>query len=206
MNVVIPPVDGAIHVAQGETVGGIAGQYGAQPAALYAANHYPRDPGYIPNEGAQVFIPGGQGAAVEWNPPQDWAMTAVGDVRANPEFLLPTGSRAVSGWTFHDPVNPYHIGLDYACTLGSSIRAANNGVAVHSGWAGGYGNLIILDHGNGYRTYYAHLELRFIQLNERVSAGTTIGTCGNTGRSTGPHLHYETRYNGKPQNPALFEP
>ncbi len=77
---------------------------------------------------------------------------------ANGWFGLPTGSYAVSGWYFGDARNPSHIGLDYRCRLGDAIYASDNGVVVFAGWSGGYGNLVKVDHGNGFVTYYAHLD------------------------------------------------
>ncbi len=125
---------------------------------------------------------------------------------ANGWFILPTGSYNVSGWVFRDPRNPPHNGLDYKCHLGDAIYAADNGVVVYAGWASGYGNLVKIDHGNGYMTYYAHLDSVWVSCGQAVSQGSIVGPCGTTGWSTGPHLHYEIRLGGVPQNPKLYEP
>ena len=119
---------------------------------------------------------------------------------------MPTGSYSVSGWYFGDPRNPGHIGLDYRCSLGDPIYAADNGVVTYAGWSGGYGNLVKVSHGNGYVTYYAHFSAFGVGCGEPVYQGQIVGYCGSTGWSTGPHLHYEIRKNGVPQNPQLFEP
>ncbi len=86
------------------------------------------------------------------------------------------------------------------------IVAADAGVVVWAGWNGGYGNLVRVRHGNGYETYYAHFNAYAVSCGEPVYQGQILGYCGTTGWSTGPHLHYEIRYNGVPQNPQLFEP
>ncbi len=218
----IPPVDGAYHtVLEGETVESIAEQYQVTASALYNIwNHL--EEGAPLREGMQLMIPGATGEDVEWEaPPPDpvapgvgaasvsWG--ACGDVAVSGPgalgwFILPTGSYAVSGWYFGDPRNPGHIGLDYRCSLGDPIYAADNGVVVFAGWGGGYGNLVRVRHGNGYETYYAHFSAFAVTCGEPVYQGQVLGYCGSTGWSTGPHLHYEIRLNGVPQNPQLFEP
>ncbi len=218
----IPPVDGVYHaVKDGETPESIAQDYDVSASALY--NQWnDLQPGQQLRAGMLLVIPGGTGDDVEWNPPPpppsrpgvgaaaaSWGAcgdTSVSGPGANGWFILPTGSRAVSGWYFHDPGNPGHIGLDYRCYLGDPIYASDNGVVVFSGWGGGYGNLVRVNHGNGYQTYYAHLDSIAVSCGQAVYQGQIIGYCGTTGWSTGPHLHYEIRLNGVPQNPQLYEP
>jgi murein DD-endopeptidase MepM/ murein hydrolase activator NlpD len=84
------------------------------------------------------------------------------------------------------------------------VFAAKSGKVAFSGWLGGYGHLIIIDHGNSTRTYYAHLSQDFVKAGDSVTQGETIGHIGTTGRSTGPHLHFEIRKNGKPTNPLSY--
>jgi murein DD-endopeptidase MepM/ murein hydrolase activator NlpD len=96
--------------------------------------------------------------------------------------------------------------LDYRCHLGDPIVASDSGVVIFAGWGGGYGNLVRVSHGNGYQTYYGHFDSFAVGCGEPVVQGQILGYCGTTGYSTGPHLHYEIRMNGVPQNPALFEP
>lgn len=222
VTLVIPPVDGVYHtVRAGETPSSIAEQYNVTTAALYNVwNNIPT--GDAVREGMQLMIPNGVGEDVEWEPPPppparpgvgaasaSWGAcgeTSVSGPGANGWFILPTGSTAVSGWYFHDPRNPGHIGLDYRCHLGDPIYAADNGVVIFAGWGGGYGNLVKINHGNGYVTYYAHFNSFAVGCGQPVYQGQVIGYCGTTGWSTGPHLHYEIRANGVPQNPQLFEP
>lgn len=79
--------------------------------------------------------------------------------------------------------------------------ASAPGVVVYSGWASGYGNVVYIDHGDGYQTRYAHAEALHVKKGDRVNAGHIIGKVGSTGRSSGPHLHFEIRKNGIPINP-----
>ena len=95
-----------------------------------------------------------------------------------------------------------HKGVDYAARTGTPIMAAGDGRVAFKGWRGGYGNTVILDHGRGYTTLYAHMSgFGNIRQGQRISQGTVIGRVGSTGLSTGPHLHYEFRINGVHRNP-----
>lgn len=98
----------------------------------------------------------------------------------------------------------FHHGLDINAPPGTPVRAATGGKVVRSGFDALAGNLISIDHGNGYQTVYAHLSERWRELGETVLRGDEIGTVGDTGRTTGPHLHYEVRVNGLPVNPSRF--
>ncbi|MGB9977408.1 peptidoglycan DD-metalloendopeptidase family protein [Thermovenabulum sp.] len=98
----------------------------------------------------------------------------------------------------------YHEGIDIGASLGSLVAASNSGVVVFAGRNGAYGNLIIIDHGGGIQTYYAHLSKILVSEGQRVEKGSVIGRVGSTGRSTGPHLHFEVRINGTPKNPITY--
>jgi len=97
----------------------------------------------------------------------------------------------------------YHAGIDYRANIGTPVHAAASGkvIGITSGWGSGYGKSILISHGSGYTTRYAHLNQFAVSVGQSVSAGQIIGYSGNTGWSTGPHLHFETRINGKPINP-----
>lgn len=97
-----------------------------------------------------------------------------------------------------------HGGVDMAAPIGTPIRAAGSGTVISAGWGGGYGNLIQIDHGNGLITRYAHLSQIEVSPRQPVGRGEVIGRMGSTGASTGSHLHFETRINGTPVNPACF--
>lgn len=98
----------------------------------------------------------------------------------------------------------FHKGLDVAVAYGSPVKAAAAGKVIFSGVRGGYGNCVMIEHGNGLVTLYGHLSELLVEANDRVKVGQTIAKSGNTGRSTGPHLHYEVHKNNQPINPRLF--
>jgi murein DD-endopeptidase MepM/ murein hydrolase activator NlpD len=97
-----------------------------------------------------------------------------------------------------------HKGLDIRANYGDAVKCTANGEVVFAGSRGGYGNCIVIKHGNGFETYYGHLSKILVKVGEDVSAGSNIGKVGSTGRSTGPHLHYEVHKNGKTINPRSF--
>ena len=127
-------------------------------------------------------------------------------------FLTPVQGRLSSpfGWRIHPKFKSrkFHNGIDIAAPMGTPIKAANAGKVIFSGWYGGYGRVVILDHGqvNGVptTTLYAHMSRQKVVVGQSVVRGQTIGLVGSTGYSTGPHLHFEVRINGKPQNPQNY--
>jgi len=98
----------------------------------------------------------------------------------------------------------FHKGLDIAVAYGSPVKCAAAGKVIFAGVKGGYGNCVIVEHGNGLATLYGHLSEILVEANDRVKVGQIIAKSGNTGRSTGPHLHYEVHKNNQPINPRLF--
>jgi murein DD-endopeptidase MepM/ murein hydrolase activator NlpD len=97
-----------------------------------------------------------------------------------------------------------HTGLDFRAATGDPVRATANGKVVSSGWSGGYGRMVEVDHGNGLSTRYGHLSEINVRVGDQVRIGQVIGAVGSTGRSTGPHLHYETRVDGEAVDPQKF--
>src|ERR1700736_519266 len=97
-----------------------------------------------------------------------------------------------------------HTGLDFRAQTGDPVRATANGKVISAGWSGGYGRMVEIDHGNGLSTRYGHLSEIEVKVGEAVKAGQTVGRMGSTGRSTGPHLHYETRIDGEAVDPQKF--
>ena len=98
----------------------------------------------------------------------------------------------------------FHKGMDFAVAYGTDVRAAARGTVIFAGQKGGYGNCVILSHGNGLATLYGHLSTISVKTNETVEVNQVIAKSGNSGRSTGPHLHYEVHKNNTPVNPKLF--
>lgn len=97
-----------------------------------------------------------------------------------------------------------HQGMDFTAPTGTEIFATGNGKVAEAGWKQGYGNSVIINHGFGYKTLYAHMHKIRVRTGQQVTRGQVIGTVGNTGKSTGPHLHYEVHYQGKPVNPQNY--
>jgi murein DD-endopeptidase MepM/ murein hydrolase activator NlpD len=117
------------------------------------------------------------------------------------------------GWVTSDfgtRIDPYtaerkmHHGLDIATPHGQPIYTPSDGTVVFSGVEGGYGKVLVIDHGYGVKTRYGHVSEIFVRAGEHVNRGDKVAAVGNTGRSTGPHLHYEVRVNGIPENPRKF--
>ena len=100
----------------------------------------------------------------------------------------------------------FHQGVDIAANKGEPVSAAAEGTVVSCGWHGGYGKSITLDHGSGYVTRYAHLKKICVGAGQSIKKGQNIGTVGSTGWSTGPHLHYEVRFQGNPIDPERYLP
>ena len=100
----------------------------------------------------------------------------------------------------------FHAGMDIDGERGDRVIAPASGVVTEAGWAGGYGNMIEVDHGNGLKTRYGHLSKIDVNVGDSLTRGQLMGAVGSTGRSTGPHLHYELRLNDRPINPRRFLP
>lgn len=129
------------------------------------------------------------------------------------DFILPVKGARISspfGYRTHPIFKSriFHTGIDYAITYGTPIKASNSGKVIYSGWYGGYGKVVIIDHGScagaPTTTLYAHMSRQNVSAGQYVSKGDIIGFVGSTGYSTGPHVHFEVRINGKPQNPANY--
>jgi murein DD-endopeptidase MepM/ murein hydrolase activator NlpD len=176
------------RAAAGEAGGGLGGPF--VPARL------PKDPGFerqlqrISLARAQVTRLTRTLGTVPVRKPVDGELDSSSGygVRADPF----TGSPAM------------HTGLDLAGDTGDRVRATADGTVTAAGWSGGYGKMVDIDHGNGITTRYGHLSAIDVQVGQSVRTGQQVGRIGSTGRSTGPHLHYETRVRGKPVDPHRF--
>jgi len=130
------------------------------------------------------------------------------EVKKQESFIKPTSGRISSpfGYRTHPVTGRYtlHAGIDIATSSGTTVVASRNGKVVSAGYSGSYGNLIVISHGNGFETAYAHLSSINVRVGDTVSQGQMIGKVGTTGRSTGPHLHFEVRINGTPVNPSKY--
>lgn len=125
--------------------------------------------------------------------------------------VVPSGS-GVLGWPVSGPVTSgfglrwgrMHEGIDIAVAEGTPVRAAGAGTVIYAGWMGGYGNLVVVDHGNGLSTAYAHNSSLGVGVGQSVTAGQVVSYAGNTGNSTGPHVHFEVRVNGSAVDPLGY--
>jgi len=122
--------------------------------------------------------------------------------RLDQKFMYPINTRITS---YYGPRwGRVHEGIDFAAPMGSPIRAVSSGRVVYSGWASGYGYVVIIEHQKGLRTLYAHNSKLLVRNGESVGRGEVISRSGNTGNSTGPHLHFEVQVNGRPENPLNY--
>jgi murein DD-endopeptidase MepM/ murein hydrolase activator NlpD len=213
----ILPVDGVYHtVVTTDTLAGLAETYKVEVSAIQNARW--NDPYIGANgglaEGSNLVIPGGQKKFFVWvipvpekrggQPGNNNGTANVGSCPANVTmygtglFAWPTDQHWVSG----NPYAPWHQAVDLRARLGDNVYASDSGTVIYAGWSTvGYGNLIVIDHGNGWQTWYAHLSQFYVSCNQDVWQGTVIGLAGSTGRSSGPHLHFETRWQGSLPNP-----
>ena len=135
-----------------------------------------------------------------------------GDKIDNPnatgEFKYPMKARITSpfGPRRHPifGVRSMHSGIDLAAPHGTPIKASEGGLVIYSGWYGGYGKVVIIDHSKGFTTLYAHMTRTRAKVGQKVKQGDVVGYEGSTGYATGPHLHFEVRAKGKPQNPVHY--
>ena len=129
---------------------------------------------------------------------------------ATGSFVFPVASYVYISSRFGERVHPItgelknHNGMDIASNMGTTVYAADGGKVVLAEWYGGYGNCIMIDHGNGYKTLYGHLSVIGVSEGQNVSQGAVIGAVGSTGNSTGPHLHFEVYANGSRIDPEQF--
>ncbi|NLZ53715.1 MAG: peptidoglycan DD-metalloendopeptidase family protein [Thermoanaerobacteraceae bacterium] len=122
--------------------------------------------------------------------------------RGSGRFVWPTVGQITS--PFGQRGREFHTGIDIAQSRGAPVRASNSGTVTFAGWRGGYGNLVIINHGGGIETYYAHNSAINVSVGQQVEKGQQIAKVGSTGRSSGNHVHFEIRVNGSPVNPLNY--
>ncbi len=210
MQLAIPPVDGVLYTwKDGDTPESVAAQFQADPQAIlnWPGNQIDLTTQVV-EPGAQVMVPGGKREFRQWIIPTiprgragvSQSLYGGGACEGSftgafgtGTFVWPAGNHVLSGNDYWDG----HLAIDIAAGEGAPVYAADSGVVVFAGPAtGGYGNMVMIDHGNGYQTLYAHLSSVRVNCGQSISQGGTIGFGGSTGNSTGPHLHFEVRYQG----------
>jgi murein DD-endopeptidase MepM/ murein hydrolase activator NlpD len=221
----ILPVDGVYHTVIGSrTIAEIAASYRISDPYVIIDSEYNNLFGATPEtvlpSGTQIVIPGGVAEQITWNPVVE---REGGDNRTGGNFVSFAPGEAgscgrvpnVGGSFWSNPMDNYtfvrgftswHTGVDLSAPPGTPVKAANGGVVIFAGWnSWGYGNTIVLSHGP-FSTLYGHLSSINVGCGQVVSAGQFIGGVGNTGNSSGPHLHFEIRYLDVPQNPTSTIP
>lgn len=212
----IPARDGVlIAVKSGDSVASLAKKYGGDVSAILEANQLASADAI--QSGEELLIPGGEPPAppVTSQPSNPSRSGSNNGSRGSVSNETPPPSTRSTGALFIWPTSghrinqyfrgSYHTGVDIGGKYSSPLYAAASGTVVYAAYdASGYGLHIIIDHGNGYRTLYGHASKVFVHSGDRVKQGQTIGMLGSTGRSTGPHLHFEIRTAGGFLNPLSF--
>jgi murein DD-endopeptidase MepM/ murein hydrolase activator NlpD len=216
----ILPVNGIYYEwKEGDSLSEISDQFGVEPQAIleYAGNHLDpislsgEDPRIAP--GVWLMIPGGVRELSDMSPPvvrrddpilaesygPGFCAQAISDERAGTgEFIWPVESEAISGYGYSE----IHKAVDLSGDLSDAVFASDGGIVVYSGWSDwGYGNLVIIDHGNGWQSSYAHLDAVEVRCGDYVPQGLVIGYVGQTGVTNAPNLHFELVRNGEKVNP-----
>jgi LysM repeat protein len=197
---IILPIDGVLHdVSVGDTLEGLASRYGvaAEDIIGYEPNHleFP----YRLYAGTQILVPGAVREVFVWSAPSLPPRTGTSDstgtgiaplIQGTGTFIWPISARRITQHYWYG-----HPAIDVGVAEGNPVVASDTGTVTWAGWnVYGYGNLVVINHGNGYETYYAHLSSYAVVPGQIVYQGNYIGATGNTGRSSGPHLHFEIRY------------
>ncbi|BCX04139.1 MAG: hypothetical protein KatS3mg053_2077 [Candidatus Roseilinea sp.] len=207
----ILPVDGILYTVEAnDTLSSIAERFKADVEDILNSplNNLASGANLLP--GMRIVVPGGVKPFVP--------RVVQADVRRAPASgtgYTGPAPRFTAGGTFAWPTRGYisqgfryyHRGVDIANGIGVPIYASDGGYVTYAGWSNvGYGYMVQIDHGNGFSTLYAHLSQWYVDPGQAVSRGQIIGAMGSTGNSTGPHLHFEIRYGGVPQNPLVYLP
>ncbi len=222
IDLLIPPSDGLITTAQeGDTITIMARRFKVSAEAILKnpVNGL-TDMNQVLRDGQQLFVPGGQRETVVWQLPKPvevrktatgvkvYSVGTCGEVAipalGTGAFIYPANAHFLSGYNY----SAWHPGLDFSGHMGDPIYAADSGTVIYAGYslnsAGvpvGYGHYVVIDHGNGYLTLYAHASQLFVTCGQQVLRGTQIAGIGSVGNSTGPHLHFEIRHEGIALNP-----
>ena len=222
----ILPINGTYHKwSTGESLQKVAEFYRVNPVEIvewpgnpfdiYATNI--ENPSLL--AGTMLIIPNGQREMIDYGPPRiprdnpavarTYGPGHCGELTDGAigvgSFIWPTLERFITGYDYSPTTN--HWGIDIDGDLGNAVWSIDNGVVVYAGWSyNGYGNLVVVDHGNGWQSLYAHLNDIYVSCGESVFQGTFLGGLGTTGNSSGPHLHFELIYGSTKVNPWDFLP
>jgi murein DD-endopeptidase MepM/ murein hydrolase activator NlpD len=212
-DLIIPAANGVLYdVKKGDTLESVAAKFKAtiEDIVSWPGNNIDiADPQIV--AGSTVMIPNGQREMQTWVVPTIWRAnsganksistgcdTSGVNVMGTGYFMWPADNRGISGNDFWSG----HLGIDIAAGTGAAVYASDSGVVVYAASiGGGYGLMVMIDHGNGFHTLYAHNSAILVRCGQGVTKGQIIAHAGSTGNSTGPHLHFEIRYGGMFVNP-----
>lgn len=210
--ITILPVDGVLHdVVEGDTLEGIAERYDVPVEEIIAYEPNNLEFPYRLYPGTQILVPGAVAEVWVWDPPNyassdSSSPEALGGIAV----LVPGTGTFVYPWAGgRITQNPWygHMAIDVGLVTGSPIYASDTGTVTYATWSPYcYGNLVVINHGNGFETFYAHLNGFNVTPGQTVYQGQLIAWSGNTGCSSGPHVHYEIRYLKQRQNPWTYLP
>lgn len=210
VELIILPIDGVLHDVQpGETLEGISAQYGIPLEAIIAYEPNRLEFPYRLYPGTQIMVPGAVRELFVWTPPSLEEVVGRSSfegrgvrpiIVGTGTFVYPVGSRNFTQYFWYG-----HRGIDIALPEGSAVFASDTGTVTFAGWnVYGFGNLIVVNHGNGYETFYGHLSGINVVPGQIVYQGNLIGSTGNTGNSSGPHIHFEIRLHNNQDNPCFY--
>ncbi len=215
--ITILPVDGVLHdVVEGDTIEGLSQLYGVPIEEIVAYEPNNLEFPYRLYAGTQILVPGAVREVFVWEPPtlavatesssssgssgSSSAVTVA--VPGTGTFVWPVDARRITQHSWYA-----HTAIDVGLVTGSPAYASDTGTVTYAAWSPHcYGNLVVINHGNGYETYYAHLDGFNVSVGQTVYQGGLIGWTGNTGCSSGPHIHFEIRYNKARYNPLEYLP
>lgn len=209
----ILPVSGTVYtVKSGDTIGQIARQFGVEEDDIYKYNNISRGL----KIGKTIIIPGGKKidepaseTTLAKNPVVKKTNNAVAVIEklVNPKQAPESGTRLLWPTEGHRITQYYswrHTAIDIANHVGTPLYAADDGTVIFAGWSNGYGNNVVIDHGGGMKTRYAHASRLFVKVGQSVDRGEEIAAMGSTGWSTGPHIHFEVMINNVKYNPLNY--
>ena len=208
MELIILPLDGVLHDIQpGDTLESISEKYGIPVEDIIAYEPNNLEFPYRLYPETQILVPGATAEVFIWTPPSLNSVRSGGTsggispaVVGTGTFIFPVGSRNFTQRYWYG-----HPGIDIALGEGSGVFASDTGTVTFAGWnIYGFGNLIVVNHGNGYETFYGHLSGINVFPGQVVNQGNVIGAVGNTGNSSGPHIHFEIRTNGNQDDPCWY--
>ena len=207
VELIILPINGVLHDVQpGDTLESLSAEYGISVEDIVAYEPNNLEFPYRLEPETQIMVPGAVREVFKWTPPDLSSVagsTGFGGVPlivGTGSFVFPVSSRNYTQFYWYG-----HQAIDIGLSEGSAVFASDTGTVTYAGWnTWGYGNLIVVNHGNGFETLYAHLSGINVVPGQIVYQGNVIGASGNTGNSSGPHVHFEIRINGNQDDPCWY--